>query len=269
MRQVFDRGTNLGEVRDIIETTARNLELRRSSTATNTDWFNAFAFPVASVNLDPSKAGHLYVAYADRGTNVNDRADIFFVYSTDGGTNWVDRQRINTDSTTNDQWMPVLTAKPDGTQLFFGWYDRRGDTNNGLMEVYGRFETIELDGTVTLTNTSDLRISTTSFPMVFVGTRDEVEPLYRNPGYYDPVYPPGAVNLHWWYPEWEADTSGMGGIHHTGDPGTYEKHVGEYNGVFSDEDSVYLTWTDYRLPAVGTLVPREQSDVRFIRLPWR
>ena len=23
---------------------------------------------------------------------------------------------------TNDQWMPVLAVKPDGTQLFMGWY---------------------------------------------------------------------------------------------------------------------------------------------------
>lgn len=31
---------------------------------------------------------------------------------------------------TNDQWMPVLTVKPDGNQLFIGWLDRRNDTNN-------------------------------------------------------------------------------------------------------------------------------------------
>ncbi len=34
--------------------------------------------------------------------------------------------------------MPVLAVKPDGTQLFMAWYDRRNDANNSLIEVYGR-----------------------------------------------------------------------------------------------------------------------------------
>lgn len=64
----------------------------------------------------------------------NDKADVFFTRSTNRGTNWTSPLRVNTDSTTNDQWMPVLAVKPDGTQLFMAWYDRRGDTNNSLMQ---------------------------------------------------------------------------------------------------------------------------------------
>ena len=102
--------------------TSSNLELLRSNTATNTDTFRAFAFPVPAVN--PAKTNHLYVAYADKGTNTNDKADIFFVSSTDGGTNWTSPVRVNT-VWTNDQLMPVLAVKPDGTKLFMGTRNQR------------------------------------------------------------------------------------------------------------------------------------------------
>ncbi|MCW5552465.1 MAG: hypothetical protein KIS67_09965 [Verrucomicrobiae bacterium] len=88
------------------------------------------------------------MAYADRGTNANDKADVFFTGSTDGGTNWISPLRVSTDSTTNDQRMPVLTVEPDGTQLFMAWYDRRNDTNNSLIDVYGRFGTTAANGSV-------------------------------------------------------------------------------------------------------------------------
>jgi hypothetical protein len=55
-------------------------------------------------------------------------ACFFFVPSTDGGANWTNYVRVNTDSTTNDQWMPAMTVRPDGNQLFIGWLDRRNDT---------------------------------------------------------------------------------------------------------------------------------------------
>ena len=98
---------------------------------------------------------------------------------------------------TNDQWMPVLAVKPDGTQLFMAWYDRRNDTNNSLIDMYGRFGSIATNGDVSFP-TNDFRITTTNFPPVFAGTDTNNLPN----GYYDPVYPPGGVNLNWWYPEW-------------------------------------------------------------------
>ena len=154
---------------------------------------------------------------------------------------------------TNDQWMPVLAVKPDGTQLFMGWYDRRSDTNNLLMEVYARWGTINANGNVTFSN--EFRISSVSFPPVFAGTLEE----NARQGNYDPVYPPDYVDLYWWYPDWpEFDTTGP----------TYRAHVGEYNGAWPDDNSASITWTDYRLPSEGTLIPRRQADIRFLRLPW-
>jgi hypothetical protein len=92
--------------------------------------------------------------------------------------------------------MPVLAIKPDGTKLFVAWYDRRNDPNNSLMDLYGRWADISPNGTVVFG--TEFRITTVNFPPVFAGTL----PANKDKGYYDPVYPPEFVNLHWWYPEW-------------------------------------------------------------------
>ena len=220
MRPVLNRGTNLGSVqivRQLVTTNTPNgnLQLLRSNTATNTDTFLGFALPVPAVN--PVKTNHLYVAYADKGTNGGDKADIYFVRSTDGGTNWTVPERVNT-AWTNDQWMPVLVVKPDGTKLFMAWYDRRGDTNNSMIDVYSRWGTIASNGDVTF-YTNDFRITTTNFPPVFAGTDTSNIP----DGHYDPVYPPNAVNLHWHYDDWPTNNPPF--FYWTGD--TYIRHVGE------------------------------------------
>ena len=162
---------------------------------------------------------------------------------------------------TNDQWMPVLAVKPDGTQLFMGWYDRRSDTNNSLMDVYGRWAGIGTNGAVSFGN--EFRISTVSFPPVFVGTLVE----NRLEGHFDPVYPPGDVNLHWWYAEWPEPPAPP-----TEDENltraTYIAHVGEYNAAFSDENSVYIVWSDARIPSVGLARIRSQTDIRALKLTW-
>jgi hypothetical protein len=159
--------------------------------------------------------------------------------------------------------MPVLAVKPDGTQLFMAWYDRRNDPNNGLMEAFGRWGTIETSGSVSLGD--EFRITPVSFPHVFSGT----DTNHFLPGWYDPTYPPDdaeddplvGVNLHWWYPEWPAD-----------DPyalayGTHRHHVGEYNGATVDGDSVLFTWTDNRV-RWGRQSTRNQSDIRLIKIQW-
>lgn len=236
-----------------------NLELKRSNTATNTDTFRVFPFPVLAINT--GKTNHLYVTYADKGTNANDKADVFFVASTNGGTNWTSPLRVNMDTTTNDQWMPVLCVKPDGTQLFMAWYDRRNDTNNSLIDFYGSFGVIGTNGSVTFG--AQFKISTTNFPMVFAGTDTNNMP----DGHYDPVYPPGGVNLNWWYPEWPPPSTPPDPSFYVTPP-SYVGHVGEYNAAWAEEQYVYMTWTDYRLSSVGTLYGRNQSDIRFVRLSW-
>jgi len=260
--QIRDRGMTIGAVQTIVQLRTTNaingnLELRRNNAAEASDYFNAWPFPVPALN--PAKTGHLYVVYADLGTNSGDKADIYFTASTDGGTNWIVPIMVNT-VWTNDQWMPVLAVKPDGTKLFMAWYDRRGDTNNGLMEVYGRWGSIVVNGTVTLED--EFRITPVSFPHVFSGTDTN---RFKN-GDYDPVYPPSneanteGVNLHWWYPEWSEDPFDIAF-------GAWKNHVGEYNGVSVSENALMFTWTDSRIRR-SPISNRYQSDIRFIRFSW-
>ena len=260
-RQVQNRGATLGEVHTVCQlvNTSGSLGLKRSNTAAADDTFRVSPLPVVAVNPATNKPGHLYVAFPDQGNNPGDKADIYFVASTNGGANWTEPVRMNTDSTTNDQWMPVLAVKPDGTQLFMAWYDRRNDANNSLIDVYVSRGTIGTNGNVSFS--TEFKISTTNFPPVFAGTLTS----NTNNGHYDPVYPPEDVNLHWWYPEWPL-TNAFGVPVLTSY--TYRSHVGEYNGAWADVNYLYLCWTDYRLQADGTLFPRNQSDIRFVRLSW-
>jgi hypothetical protein len=262
MQPLSNRGNTLGATHNICQLRTTNsingnLELKRNNTANDSDTFNAWPFPVPAIN--PAQSNHLYVAFADRGTNATDKADIFLTYSVDGGTNWTVPTPVNT-VWTNDQWMPVLAVKPDGTQLFMAWYDRRNDPNNGLMEVFGRWGTIEANGSVSLGD--EFRITPVSFPHVFSGTDTNNFVMGR----YDPVYPPSdesslnGVNLHWWYPEWPEDPDTLAA-------GTHRNHVGEYNGIAVDATKVYLTWNDNRVWSAREKL-RPQSDIRSIQLFW-
>src|SRR5438093_11273946 len=60
-------------------------------------------------------------------------------------------------------------VKPDGKQLFVAWYDRRNDTNNSLIDVYGRWGTVASNGDVTF-YTNDFRtwINSTWTPTIEV-----------------------------------------------------------------------------------------------------
>jgi len=155
--------------------------------------------------------------------------------------------------------MPVMTVKPDGSKLFLAWYDRRNDPNNSLMDLYGRWATLDGSGAVILG--TEFKITTQSSVPTFAGTRGAP---YTNNGYYDPTYPPGDVDLSWWYNDWPLDPFG--------DPtktfASYRGHAGEYNGASSDNAHIFCAWTDHRNVALDTMIERTQADVRFLRLQW-
>jgi hypothetical protein len=121
------------------------------------------------------------------------------------------------------------------------------------MKRRGRWGTIASDRTVRFG--TEFKITSASFPPVFAGTL----PANRDNGHYHPVYPPFDVSLTWWYPEWPAEDTTFN---------SYRDHVGEYNGAWSDGAYVFTTWTDYRLVGSHTLYPRNQSDIRLVRLAW-
>ncbi|MFM7101604.1 MAG: sialidase family protein, partial [Verrucomicrobiota bacterium] len=233
------------------------LLLRRTENGSTSDTFTAYPFPVPAASPDTNRAGHLYLTWADKGSG-SDRADVFFSRSINGGQTWTVPVRLSTTAF-NDQWMPVLAVKSDGTKLFAAWYDRRNDPNNSLMELYGRWATVNGDGSVTWG--TEFKITTTSFPPVFAGYL----PVNRDPGKYDPVYPPSDVNLNWHYPEWPlVDDLGLPVVTSL----AYTGHVGEYNFCIGDGPHVHLVWTDYRDLTANTIAVRNQANIRYSRLTW-
>jgi len=42
----------------------------------------------------------------------------------------------------------------------------------------------------------------------------------------------------------------------------------QINGAFADGRYVYLTWTDYRMTAAGTIYARNQADIRMVKITW-
>lgn len=154
MRKSVDQGDTFGP-----EILVANL----ATISTNGDLglgFRTNTFPQAVVN--PADGSAVYVAYDDDAAGV-DRGDIFFKQSNDGGATWSAAIRVNDDATTNDQWQPALAVSPDGAKVFVGFYDRRDDAANLLINTYGAVGTTA--GSVSFGVNS--RISDVSFPAVF------------------------------------------------------------------------------------------------------
>lgn len=84
----------------------------------------------------PNDANNLYIVYAaDPDGPLSDEASIFLIKSTDKGQNWSSPLQVNDDNTLNDQILPWIDVKPDGT-IDVAWYDRRNDVNDALWDVY-------------------------------------------------------------------------------------------------------------------------------------
>ena len=272
---VSNRGASVSTNRTICQLRTANhpVHLFRDNGSPDTnDWFKAYVYPALGVNPSASRSNHLYVAYLDKSESTNDRADVFFTRSSDGGVTWTSPLRVNLDGTTNDQWMPSLAMRPDGNQLFVGWLDRRNDTNNSLIDVYGRWASIATNGTVTF-STNDFRITTESFPPAYGGCLT----INTNMGYYDPVWPSANVDLHWIYDWWFNTWPVPDGCPpeecppqpHLTDAESYARLIGEHNGVYADMNHVYFVWSDSRLLSMGTLNPsRREADVRLVKLRW-
>jgi hypothetical protein len=140
--------------------------------------FRTNSFPQATVN---PVNGNLYVVFNDVGIAAGDRADVYFSQSTDGGATWSTRVRVNDDTTINDQWQPALAVSPNGLHLFVGFYDRRLDPANALIDRFG--VVADIAGS-TVRFRSNIRITTESFPVV-IGQDPAVVPNYM--GDYDQI----------------------------------------------------------------------------------
>ena len=216
-------------------------ELSRSPTDTNV--FRAPMLPFMAAN--PRVTNHIYLVYHDSSADGSDKANIYFVQSTNGATSWSTPIKINTDVTTNHQWQPSITVKPDGTKLFIAWYDRRDDSSNSLIRTYGVFANLPITNANQFA--TNFSISTVQFPPVFTGAN-------TNSGSYDLAYPPFFAG---------DDPRCCGSFF-----GSNKNNMGDYDTAVSDNSYVYYTWADNRNVTAGTLATRYEADVRFVRLSW-
>jgi sugar lactone lactonase YvrE len=162
--------------------------------------FRTNAFPSVAVN---PVNGDLYVAYNDRAGS--DRGNIYFTQSSDGGATWSAPVQVNDDATTNDQWQPAIAVKPNGTQLFLGWYDRRLDTGNAMIDTYGAVAKIN-PTTHAVSFQPNFRITDQSFPAVY--GRDSYANYYYM-GDYDTA---SADNTNFYYTWGDNRLVGAGGF---------------------------------------------------------
>jgi hypothetical protein len=110
----------------------------RQGTATPAG-FRSNEFPHVAIN---PVSGHIYVVFANNPAGA-DKADIFFVQSTNGGATWSPAVRVNDDATTTDQWQPTIAVSTDGARLGFFYYSRQEDpAGNNLFRFYGRIAAI-------------------------------------------------------------------------------------------------------------------------------
>jgi hypothetical protein len=95
--------------------------------------------PAHALKVGPS--GALYLVYADPTSSGRDGKgfDVLLTKSTDSGAHWSAPVSLNDDATTNDQFHPTLAVESNGAggdRVTVSFYDRRGDPNNCLAQVY-------------------------------------------------------------------------------------------------------------------------------------
>ena len=123
----------------------------------------------AAANPLSGLAGHIYVVYPDQsdtGAPPQDRANIYLIKSTDFGDSWTQPDKVNDDSgpsSVKAQWNPALAVKPNGSQLFIGFYDRRGDPNDSLRHAFGVIWDINTS-TGAFTKKPNFQVSASNFP---------------------------------------------------------------------------------------------------------
>lgn len=100
------------------------------------------ASPLAQIAVDSTAAGsptrgNLYVVFAaDPDGSGQDKSDVYFTRSTNGGATWAAPRSITSglavtlgcDLTKNDSWMPSIAVSPVNGHIYVTFYDRRIDT---------------------------------------------------------------------------------------------------------------------------------------------
>ncbi len=79
---------------------------------------------------------HAVYGYDPDGFNTGDVINVYYRRSTDSGATWGTEVQVN-DVATNDQYQPSMSVS-SGNIVTVGWYDRRNDVANTLVEYFGR-----------------------------------------------------------------------------------------------------------------------------------
>ncbi len=131
---------------------------------------------------------HAVYTYDPDATGSGDVTNAYYRRSTDSGATWGTEVQVNDDGGTNDQYQASLSVTDAGV-VTVGWYDRRNDVNNVMIEYFARQS---FDGGVTWSNPS-------------VKIADVPSPIFLDPslatcyhGDYDTQgWGPGFVMLQW------------------------------------------------------------------------
>ena len=105
-------------------------------------------FPSIATDLSGGpRNGYIYVIWNDESNNDN---DVFFSFSSNGGSNWSTPIRVNNDAIGNgkDQYWPWISVNDSGNIAII-FYDTRNTPNNNIVEAYLARST---DGGQTFTN---------------------------------------------------------------------------------------------------------------------
>ncbi|MGB6120866.1 MAG: glycosyl hydrolase [Bacteroidota bacterium] len=132
--------------------------------------FRCNGFPVTACDLSDSPyRGTVYIVWSDQ-RNGMDNTDVFLTKSTDGGTTWSPRRKVNDDMTVSHQFFPWMTIDQATGILYFIFYDRRGTTGNAT-DVYMARST---DGGETFQNSRVSESSFTPSAQVFIGDYNNI-----------------------------------------------------------------------------------------------
>ncbi len=108
---------------------------------------NARTRPYPMIAMDNSNGpfrGRLYCVYASNEPAGNgNKPDIILKYSTDQGSTWSARIRVNDDAnpTTNDSWFPAIWCDRTTGTLYIKWYDDRENSASYQTGVWGTYTT--------------------------------------------------------------------------------------------------------------------------------
>jgi len=189
-----------------------------------------FSFPAMDADITQGPYhGNLYIAFTDDAPGYSD-TDIYFTRSTNSGTSWSSRIRLNDDPLNNgcDQFHPWLVVAPDGS-IIVVWLDRRLDPNNLYMDLY---MTCSTDGGITWAQNE--RISTVSSdPTAGSFSMIPPEPLSKD----QPIICAGRAGL-----------------------------IGEYIGLTASSiEDIHPVWTDTRLGDQDAFFAVKDSTVQSVR----